>query len=160
MPHLPPLTRVALFFLPRRSGKLCNDLLTKDYKVGKTTVEVKSKTPAGVTFTPTATKSGDSVSGTLKAEYAILPWLNGEATFGTSGSVSLSVEAANALTKGLTLTAECDRAAPGKSGLLATANMIADYKSELFSCKSSYDYYKGDLLGARAAPPAIHSPCA
>lgn len=31
-----------------RSGKACNDLLTKDYKVGKTIVEVKSKTPSGV----------------------------------------------------------------------------------------------------------------
>ena len=137
-----------------RSGKLCNDLLTKDYKVGKTTIEVKSKTASGVTFTPTATKAtnkagAEEVSGNLKAAYPILPWLNGEANFDTNGGVSLSVEAADALTKGLLLTAECERAAPGKPGLLASANLIADYKSELFSCKASYDYYKKDFLGVQ-----------
>jgi hypothetical protein len=29
-------------------GKLCSDLLSKDYKVGTNTVEVKSKVPNGV----------------------------------------------------------------------------------------------------------------
>jgi len=129
-------------------GKACSDLLTKDYKVGKTTVEVKSTTPSGVTFTPTATKSGEAVSGTLAAKYSFLPWLVGETTFGTTGSVSANIEAANALTKGLTLTAECDRAAPGKPGLLQSANMIVDYKQELFACKTSFDYYKKDLLAS------------
>ena len=128
-----------------RSGKLCNDLLTKDYKVGKTTVEVKSKTPMGITVTPTATKSGEQVSGTLKAAYALAPWLDGEATFGTNGSLDLSLEAADNLLKGLTLTAECSRAAPGK-GFLASGNLIAEYKSESLACKASYDYYKTDLL--------------
>jgi len=127
-------------------GKACSDLLSKDYKVGKTTVEVKSKTPSGVTFTPLATKSGDAVSGQLTAKYSFLPGLDGEAVFGTSGSMSMSLESANALTKGLTLTAECDRAAAGKPGLLGSANCIADYKSELLACKSSYDIYKKDLL--------------
>jgi len=129
-------------------GKACNDLLSKDYKVGKTTVEVKSKTPSGVTFTPEATKSGDAVSGTLAAKYAFAPWIEGEAKFGTSGSVDLSIEAADAITKGLVMTAECSRQSPGKPGLLATGNLIADYKSELFSCKSSFDYYKKDLLAS------------
>jgi voltage-dependent anion channel protein 2 len=88
------------------------------------------------------------VSGTLKAAYAIMPWLDGEAVMGTDGSLSLSLEAADALTKGLTLTAECDRAAPGKPGLLASGNMIADYKTELFACKASYDYYKKGFLAS------------
>lgn len=153
-----------------RSGKACNDLLTKDYKVGKTTVEVKSKTPSGVTFTPTATKSGDSVSGTLKAAYNFLPWVSGEATFGTNGSVSMSCDATDALMKGMVLTAECERAAAGKPGFLASLNLISEYKSELLSCKASYDYYKADLLGtprtpraacarARSACAARHVPC-
>jgi len=128
-------------------GKLCNDLLSKDYKVGKATVEVKSKTPSGITFTPTANKDNSSgkVEGSLKAAYGFLPWLDGECTMGTAGTVSVSLEAANALTKGLTLTAECDRAV-GKTP--AKANLIADYKTELFACKSSYDYYKKDLLAS------------
>lgn len=129
-------------------GKACNDLLSKDFKVGKTTVEVKSKTSTGVTITPTATKSGDSVSGTLAAKYSFMPWLVGECTFGTSGSLSANIEAADALTKGLTLTAECERAAPGKPGLLQAANLIADYKQEAFTCKTSFDYYKMDLLAS------------
>ena len=127
-------------------GKACKDLLGKDYDVGKSTVEVKSKTPAGVTFTPTATKSGDSVSGTLKAAYGLPYGIDSEATFGTNGSVSVSLEGSPY--KGLTCTAECDRAAPGKPGLLASANLIADYKTELFACKTSYDIYKMDLLAS------------
>jgi len=129
-------------------GKACSDLLSKDYKVGKTTVEVKSNTPSGVTITPTATKSGDSVSGELVAKYSFMPWLVGETTFGTSGSLKANIEAANALTKGLTLKAECERAAPGKPGLLQSANLIADYKQDLFTCKTSFGYYKQDLLAS------------
>lgn len=101
-----------------------------------------------MTITPTATKSGDAVSGTLAAKYNFMPWLEGEATFGTSGSVALKVEAADAVMKGLSLTAECDRQAPGKPGLLAAGSLTAEYKSELYSCKSSFDYYKQDLLAS------------
>jgi len=129
-------------------GKACSDLLSKDYKVGKTIVEVKSKTPSGVTITPTATKSGDAVSATLAAKYNLLPWLVGEATFGTSGSVALNCEATDALTKGLMITAECEKAAPGKPGLLQAANFIVDYKQDMFTCKTSFDYYKADLLAS------------
>jgi len=126
-------------------GKACSDLLSKDFKTGKTTVELKSETPSGVTFTPTATKAGDSVSGKLAAKYNFLPWLESELTFGTSGSIEATIEAADALTAGLTLTAECEHA-PGKAGLLQAGNLIAEYKQEAFACKTSYDYYKGDLL--------------
>jgi len=129
-------------------GKACSDLLSKDYKVGKTTVEVKSKTPSGVTFTPLATKSGDAMSGSLAAKYNFLPWLEGEATFGTSGSLEASLEAVDALTSGMTITAECDRAAPGSPGLLASGNLILQYAQEAFNVKTSYDYYKKDLLAA------------
>ena len=129
-------------------GKLCSDLLSKDYKVGKTVVEVKSKTPSGITFTPTATKSGDAVSGSLKAAYPVMKGFDGEATFGTNGSLELQIEAADAITKGLTLTAECSKAAAGKPGLLASANLIAEYKSADFTCKTSFDYYKSDLLAS------------
>ena len=135
-------------------GKLCSDLLSKDYKVGKTIVEVESKTPAGITFTPTATKSGESVAGTLKAAYPLKGVGDLEATFGTSGSLEASAKMPNAFMPGLTLTAECTKAAAGKGGLLASANCIAEYKSELLACKTSYDIYKADLLGARAPPHA------
>lgn len=101
------------------------------------------------TFTPTATKSGDSVSGDLTAAYSPLPWLDCEAVFGTGGSMSANLVAADNLMKGLTLTAECE--GPGKNGPLSVANCIAEYKAEAFACKTSMDYFKKDLLGAPAA---------
>lgn len=126
-------------------GKACNDLLTKDFKVGKTEVEVKSKTPSGVTFTPKAAKSGEKLDGSVAAKYNFLPWLMGEATFATSGSIEATIEATDALAKGLVLTGECKRSAEGK---LTSGNLIVDYKQPLFTCKTSYDYYKTDLLAS------------
>ena len=120
-----------------RSGKAAKDLLGKDYDVGKTKVEVKMKTANGVTFKPIATKTGDSPAGTLNAAYNFMPWLSGECTIGTKGSLDLQIEAADALAKGLVITAECSKAAPDKPGLLSSANCIAEYKSEAFSCKTS-----------------------
>jgi len=128
-------------------GKAAKDLLGKDYDVGKTKVEVKMKTANGVTFKPIATKTGDSPSGTLNAAYNFLPWLSGECTIGTKGTLDLQIEAADALAKGLVLTAECSKASSG-AALLSSANCIAEYKSEAFSCKTSYDYYKNDLLAS------------
>lgn len=128
------------------SGKVAKDLLSKDYDVGKTKVEVKMKTSNGVTFTPIATKTGESPSGSLAAKYSFMPWLEGEATLGTNGSLDLTLEAVDALTKGLVLKAECAKAAADKPALLASANLIAEYKSDAFSCKTSYDCYKNDLL--------------
>ena len=129
-------------------GKACKDLLGKDYDVGKSTVEVKSKTSSGVTFTPKATKKGDKVDGSLKAAYGLLPWLDCEATLGTGGSLELSLEAAKLL-EGVTVTAECATASNGK-GLLSSANLIAEYKSDLLSSKCSYDYYKDDINASDA----------
>jgi voltage-dependent anion channel protein 2 len=132
-------------------GKACNDLLTKDFKVGKTTVELKSKTASGVTFTPTATKSGDSVAGELKAAYGFLPWLEGECVMGTNGSMTAKIEAADALTKGLTITTECERAMSSKgppTAMLQAGNIILDYKQDVFTCKTSFDYYKKELLAS------------
>jgi voltage-dependent anion channel protein 2 len=124
------------------------DLLGKDYDVGKTKVEVKMKSANGITFTPIAEKKGETPSGSLAAKYNIMPWLEGEATVGTNGSLELTLEACDAITKGLVLKAECAKAAPDKNALLASANLIAEYKSDLFSCKTSYDCYKNDLLAS------------
>lgn len=126
-------------------GKACNDLLSKDFKVGKTEVEFKSKTPSGVTFTPKAIKSGDKLDGSLAAKYNLMPWLMGEATFGTSGSISANIEAADALSNGVMLSTECERSGSGK---MTQGNLIVDCKQEQFTCKASYDYYKSDLLAS------------
>jgi len=138
-------------------GKLANDLLTKDFKqVGKTTVEIESKTASGVTFTPKADKEDKKgktvVSGELKAAYMILPWLEGIGTFTTAGGMSSEFKATDLLMKGLLITAECEKAMadgdkPAK-GFFAKANMILEYKTDLMTCKTSFDYIKKDLLAS------------
>lgn len=125
-------------------GKACSDLLSKDYKVGKNTVEVKTKTANGVTFTPLATKSGESVSGSLAAKYLFPGGVSTEATLATSGILSSTIEATG-LAKGLTATLDCES---GKSSLLTSGKATLDYKQEAFTAKCSYDYCKSDASAA------------
>jgi voltage-dependent anion channel protein 2 len=129
-------------------GKSCSDLLTKDYKVGKNTVELKSKTPNGITFTPTATKGGDKLDGSLKAEYSIAKGMKTEVTLATSGVLKCVFEASDAIMKGMTCSMEGETVAPGKSGMLSSGLTSVDYKSGPLRCKGSYDFYKGDLVAS------------
>lgn len=124
-------------------GKLCSDLLNKDFKVGKNTVEVKSKTPNNVTFTPSATKSGDKFAGQLATKYMFPGAIEGEATMSTGGTLAVTLENADSIAKGLTTTLECETAAPGKAGPLSSGKCVVDFKQDLFTCKASYDYYTG-----------------
>jgi voltage-dependent anion channel protein 2 len=124
-------------------GKACSDLLTKDYKVGKSTVEVKSKTSNGVTFTPSGTKTGDKFSGSLAAKYVFAGGIESEVTLLTSGIVEASVEGSPM--KDLTVTLDCARPEPSKPGLLSSAKVTADYKKESFTTKAVYDCYASAL---------------
>lgn len=119
-------------------GKACSDLLTKDYKVGKTTVELKTKTPNGITFTPTGTKSGDKFDGDVSAKYAFGGGVECEAKLNTKGVVCTTIEACDNITNGLTLTLDCET---GKDSLLGAAKCTADYKQEMINAKCTYDYY-------------------
>jgi voltage-dependent anion channel protein 2 len=132
-------------------GKACSDLLSKDFKVGKNTVELKSKTSNGVTFTPSSTKSGDKLTGQLAAKYTFAGGIESEATLTTGGVLSLTLEAVDAITKGLTATFDCETVAPGKAGVLSSGKCTVDYKQEMYTGKASYDYYKGDLNAAASA---------
>lgn len=127
-------------------GKAATDLLTKDFKTGKSTVELKTTTPNNVTFTPSATKQADKIDGQLKAQ-ANLPLLEKatlEVTLATAGTLAATIEAADAIAKNLTLTLDCETPAPGKPGLLAVGKATAEYKNPALSAKASFDYYKGD----------------
>jgi voltage-dependent anion channel protein 2 len=124
-------------------GKTCSDLLTKDYKTGKNSVEVKSKTSNGVTFTPTAELAGTKFSGSLKAAFAVMG-IDTETTLNTGGTVASKFEMADALAKGACLTFETETADKGNA-MLKKALCTLDYKTELFTCKSSYDYFKSQL---------------
>jgi voltage-dependent anion channel protein 2 len=125
-------------------GKTCSDLLSKDYKVGKTSVEVKT-TQQGVTLTPTVNLN-ETTSGSLKAKYNFLPWVSTEVVLDTSGKTDVTIEAQDVLTGGLTLSAECKLG--GASGMLSSANLIADYKADSVTCKTSFDPLKNDFSAA------------
>jgi voltage-dependent anion channel protein 2 len=129
-------------------GKACSDLLTKDYKVGKNTVEVKAKTPNGVTFTPSGTLSDGKFAGSLVSKYGFGSGVDGEVTVNTTGVISCQLEAADLITKGLVMTLNADTPAAGKAGIFSAAKCTVDYKAEMFNCKTSYDYFKGDLSAA------------
>lgn len=128
-------------------GKACGDLLSKDFGVGSTTVELKTKTSNGMEFTPKMTKKDDSsISGELKAAYGFLPGFAGECTYTTAGSISANVKATK-LMPGLELKAECEKS-PSSKAFFGAGNLIVDYKQEMFTCKTSYDIYKKDLLAS------------
>mmetsp|Transcript_17383 Transcript_17383/g.37394 ORF Transcript_17383/g.37394 Transcript_17383/m.37394 type:complete len:284 (+) Transcript_17383:25-876(+) len=124
-------------------GKSCSDLLSKDFKVGKNTVEVKTKTANGVIFTPLATKSGDSVSGSLAAKYLFPFGVSAETTLTTAGTLATQLE--GAVAKGMILTVDAET---GKSAALASGKATLDYKKDMMTCKASYDYYKGEAAAA------------
>jgi voltage-dependent anion channel protein 2 len=128
-------------------GKTCKDLLTKDYDVGKNTVELESKTPNGIKFTPKATKSGDALDGTLAAKYVIGAGMETEVSLLTSTVVKGMFKAPDVLAKGLTIETNCETPAPGdqKGGLLSKGSLDFDYKTGPFNCKAAYDFFKSDL---------------
>lgn len=125
-------------------GKACSDLLTKDYKVGKSTVELKTKTPNGITFTPTGTKSGDKFDGSCSAKGSIFG-IETEAKLDTKGLLSGTFEAVDSIYKGLTLKAECES---GKSATLGKLDCTAEYKQDMLFAKLAYDYF-GSVAGVQ-----------
>jgi len=132
---------------PRVRTRRPSDLLTKDYKVDKSTVEVKSKTSNGVAFTSTGNKSADGKpSGSLAAKYEFAGGITSEMTLNTGGSVEASLEGSPM--KDLTVTLDCTRPAPPATGLLSAAKCTLDYKKESFTAKAAYDFYPGVLACA------------
>jgi len=131
-------------------GKLCSDLLGKDYKVGKSVVDLKTKTPNGITVNPTASKNGDKFNANLELKYTLFPSLRTEASFNTNGVISSKVETSTGLLDGSLITLECETSPPGKPGVLSAAKTSFDYTQELFNLKSSVDYLKGCLAVSAA----------
>jgi voltage-dependent anion channel protein 2 len=128
-------------------GKSCSDLLTKDYKVGKNTVELKSKTPNGITFTPSSTKSDKGLDGSLAAKYSIAKGMDTELTLNTAGVFKCTFEAAKVIA-GMNVKVEGETAAPGKPGMLSSGMTEVDYTTGPLKCKASYDFYKGDVIAS------------
>jgi voltage-dependent anion channel protein 2 len=128
-------------------GKTCSDLLSKDFTVGKSVLEVKSKTANGVTFTPKATKAdGKGVDGSLKGEYKFPGDISGEATIDTAGVIATTLKTSR-FAKGLTLSLDCKASGSAVTG----AEVAADYKQDAFTAKGTYEYYKQAATAAASA---------
>jgi len=129
-------------------GKSASDLLTKDFKVGQNTVEVKTKTSNGVEFTPKATNKGSEMSGSLVAKYGFGGGISTETTLNTCGQLETTLEAADAI-QGCNVKLECvtDK---GKASL-SSAKLTLEYKQDKFTCKTSYDHFKDSALAANCA---------
>jgi len=128
-------------------GKACNDLLTKDYKVGKNTVEVKSKMSNGVEFKPSGTKTGDKFAGSLNGKYFFPVGLDTEVTCHTTGVIEATFETKK-LCNGLNVALDCTRPEPSKPGLLSVAKCTVDYAVDMFNIKTSYEAYSGAMHAA------------
>jgi voltage-dependent anion channel protein 2 len=124
-------------------GKTYNDLLTKDYKVGKNTVELKKKY-AGVTFTPTANKAGSKpIDGSLKAEYTVAKGMKTECTLDSAGVFKGTFEAADVIAKGM--TCKVDGGMP-KLGEFSSCALETVYKTGPYRCQANCDLFKGDVV--------------
>lgn len=120
-------------------GKTGSDLLSKDFKTGENNVEVKTKTSNGVEFTPKAKIKGNSVDGSLVGKYNFSGGIKSEATVSTSGALETTLEACDAVMKGLNVKLECKT---GEKSFLSQGNVSAQYQQDSFNAKVNYDYFK------------------
>lgn len=144
-------------------GKTANDLLTKDMKVGKNTVELKTKVPQGITLTPSATKAGDKLDGSVKAAYSLAKGMDAEATLSIpKGALKCSFEAVDQIMKGANCKIEAETVAPGGKGMFSSALAEMSYKTGQFKCLASYELFKGDLTASGSgtmAPFTVGAEC-
>jgi len=78
--HWPRPVADIFFSLPSQDvGKSSSDLLSKDFPLGATSLEVKTKAPSGVAFTVRGSKdaASNAINGDLEAKYN--GWKNGYA---------------------------------------------------------------------------------
>ena len=150
-------------------ARFCADLLSKDYKTGKSTVELKTKTPAGLVRAAATRPAGEppgnpnraSVCADAHAEWqqerqgrilrqprAQVPGderRRGDRHAQHVGLGRRTCEATDLLTKGLVANSRRPRRrTEGCFKALATF----DFKQELFTAKASYEVYKGDAHAA------------
>lgn len=124
-------------------GKSANDLLSKDFKTGQHSTELKTTAPNGVKFTAKGDKKGDSLNTSLTANYVYAKGIESECVLKTDGAASGSIEF-DGLVDGLTVKVEGESATT-KGALLSAASADVDYKQDMFTLKSHYDFYKGNV---------------
>lgn len=124
-------------------GKSSNDLLTKDYPFFGTALEVKSKTPSGVTFKVAGLRDSKSqaINGDIEAKYSDPK--NGLAfteTWTTSNILKSQLELENYLAKGLKLDFSTSLV-PDSGSKSALVNLV--YKQSGVHTRGALDVFKG-----------------
>jgi len=129
-------------------GKASNDLLGKDYHFSGTSLEVKTKTPSGVTFKAAGSSSSkdNHINGDIEAKYS--DFKNGltvTQTWTTTNVLRNQVELENNFAKGLKLDLSTSLH-PEKNAKTAVLNAI--YKQSGMHTRTSLDIFKGPVFTA------------
>ncbi|KAI6129796.1 eukaryotic porin/Tom40 [Pisolithus croceorrhizus] len=124
-------------------GKSSNDLLTKDYPFFGTALEVKSKTPSGVTFKVAGLRDSKSqaINGDIEAKYSDPK--NGlvfTETWTTSNILKSQLELENYLAKGLKLDFSASLV-PDSGSKSALVNLV--YKQSGVHTRGALDVFRG-----------------
>jgi len=129
-------------------GKASNDLLGKDYHFSGTSLEVKTKTPNGVTFKAAGSSNpkDNHISGDIEAKYS--DFKNGLSitqTWTTANVLRNQIELENNFAKGLKLDLATSLH-PEKN--VKTGVLNAVYKQSGVHTRTSLDIFKGPVFTA------------
>jgi len=129
-------------------GKSSNDLLSRDFPIGSTSLEIKTKTPSNVTFKVAGNRDGKTadIAGDLEGKYVdIKNGLTFTQAWTTANVLRTNIELDNQIAKGLKLdlntTLLPDKGA--KTGLINAA-----YKQPGLHSRAVVDLFKGPTFTA------------
>jgi len=134
-------------------GKSSNDLLNKDFPIHGTSLEVKTKTPTGVTFKVTGSQDSKShhIHGDIEAKYqdsksgfTITP------TWTTANHIRTVVESENQLAQGLKFELHSSLVPDKENVTSKSAILTAIYKQPGLHTKATLDLFKGPTITADA----------
>lgn len=131
-------------------GKAANDLLSKDYHLNGTQLEIKTKAPNGVTFKVAGTRDNktNNIHGDLEGKFSDPKiGLTLTETWTTANEIKTQLELDNQIAKGLKLDLNTTFL-PHTSAKLATVSAI--YKQSGFNSKLALDLFKGPTFTADA----------
>jgi len=129
-------------------GKASNDLLSKDYHFHGTTLEVKTKTPNGVTFKAGGFRDSKSnlINGDIEAKYVDFKHgLTITQAWTTSNVLRSQVEIDNQIAKGVKLDLNTSLH-PDKGNKTALLNAV--YKQSGVHTRAALDIFKGPVFTA------------
>ncbi|KAF8319091.1 hypothetical protein DL93DRAFT_2053903 [Clavulina sp. PMI_390] len=143
---VPPNWKASLFDL----GKSSNDLLSKDFPIFGTALEVKTKTPSGVTFRVAGNRDSRSsaIAGDIEAKYADpKKGITATQVWTTSNALRTQLELENQFAKGLKLDLS-SVLLPEKGPKSASAVLNAVYKQPGLHTRAFLDVFKGPTVTA------------